>query len=148
MDHNMVIRYDYSNQNRWWRRTNAPPSLAISIAMAVQWCNTARIARWRRSRALIEATKCRHRVTTRSVSPWQPPGRQQTKRRCKMYPLCWPCRWPWWRCGGTIPLTSPDGGGSWLSQKPLNATIGQALAPKLQILVVFYPLPFTLFGPG
>ena len=64
----MVLRYDYSNRNRWRRRTNAPPSLAISIAMAVRWCDNARISRWRRSRALIEATKRRHRASTRSDS--------------------------------------------------------------------------------
>jgi len=37
--------------------------------MAVQWCNTARISQWRSCRALIKATKCRHRATTRSVLP-------------------------------------------------------------------------------
>jgi len=148
MDHNMVLSYDYSNRNRRRRRTNAPPPRAILMAMAVRRCHMERISQCSMTRASSEATGCRHWVTTRSVLPRWPPGQQQTKRRCNMYPLCWPFRWPWWRCGGTIPLTSPDGGGSWLSQKPLNATIGQALAPKLQILVVFYPLPFTLFGPG
>jgi len=69
----MVLSYDYSNRNRWRRRTNAPLSLAISIAMAVRWCDTACIARWRRSRALIEATKRHHRATTRSVLPRWPP---------------------------------------------------------------------------
>jgi hypothetical protein len=127
----MVLSYDYSNRNRRRRRTNAPLSLAISIAMAVRWCDTARIAQWRRSRALIKATKCHHRATTRSVLPRRPPGRQQTLRRCNMYPLCWPFWWLW-RCDGTIPSISPDGGGSWLSQKPLNAIIWWALAPILQ----------------
>ena len=32
----MVLSYDYSNQNRRRRQTNAPPSRAISIAMAVR----------------------------------------------------------------------------------------------------------------
>ena len=35
MDHTMVLSYNYSNQNRWRRRTNAPPSWVISMAMAV-----------------------------------------------------------------------------------------------------------------
>ncbi len=127
----MVLSYDYSNRN--WRRwrTNAPLSLAILIAMVVQWCDTAWIARWRRSWALIKATKRHHWATTRSVLPRRPPGRQQTLRRCNMYPLCWPFRWPW-RCDGSIPSVSLNGGGSWLSQKPLHATIGRALALILQ----------------
>ena len=127
----MVLSYDYSNRNRWQRRTNAPPSLTISIAMAVCWCDTACISQWRRSRALIKATKRRHRVTNRSVLPRWPPGRQQMLLQCNMYPLCWPFRWSW-RCGGMIPSASPNGEGSWLSQKPLSATIRRALAPILQ----------------
>jgi hypothetical protein len=47
-----------------------------------------------------------------------------------MNPLCWPFLWPS-RCGNTILHTSPNEGGSRLSQKPLNATIGWALAPIL-----------------
>ena len=42
----MVLSYDYSNQNRRLRRTNAPPSRAISMATAVRQCNTERISRW------------------------------------------------------------------------------------------------------
>ena len=133
MDHTMVLSYDNSNRNRRRQRTNAPLSLAISIAMAVGWCNTVRISQWRRSRALIKATKRCHRTTNCSVLPRRPPGWQQTLRWCNTYPLCWPFQWPW-RCGGTIPSTSPNGGGSWLSQKPLNTTIGRALAPILQHL--------------
>ncbi len=53
------------------------------------------------TRASTEATECRHRATTHSVSPWLPPGRQSTQRLCKMYPLCWPFWWPS-RCAGTI----------------------------------------------
>ena len=127
----MVLRYNYSNRNRRRRRTNAPLLLAISIAMAVRYCITACIAQWRRSRALIKTTKRCHRATTCSILPRRPPGRQQMLRRCNMYPLCWPFQRPW-RCNGTIPSASPNGGGSWLSQKPLNATIGRALAPILQ----------------
>ena len=120
MDHNMVLSYDYSNWNRRRRQTNAPPSRAITMTMTVCWCHTEHINRCSMTRASPEATGRQHWATTRS-----------TKWGCNMYPLCWPLRWPW-RCCGTIPRTLPDGGGLWLSLKPLNATIGQALAPILQ----------------
>jgi hypothetical protein len=128
MDHNMVLSYDYAKQNRRRQRTNARPLQTILMAMVRRWSNTCGIARCSMSRATLEATGRRHRATTRSVSPWRPPGRQQTKQWCIMYPLWWPF---WWssRCGGTIPHVLPDGGGPGLSYKPLNTTIGQALAP-------------------
>ena len=131
MDHTMVLSYDYSNRNRRRGRTNAPPLRAISMAMAVRRCDMKRIAQCSMTRASPEATGRRHRVTTRSVLPHRPPGRQSTQRRCNMYSLWWPFRWPLW-CGRTIPRASPDGGGSRLSLKPLNATIGRALDPILQ----------------
>ena len=126
MDHNIVLSYDYSNQNRRRRRTNAPPSWAISMVIAVRRCHTERISRCSMTRASLEATGCRHWATTHSILPRRPPGWQQTKQQCNMCPLCWPFQWPW-QCGSTIPHTSPNGGGLWLSQKPLNATIGWAL---------------------
>ena len=76
----MVLGYDYSNRNRRRRRTNAPPLQAISMAMAVRRCDTERIARWRRSRDFIKATKLCHRATTCSVLPRRPPGTQSTQR--------------------------------------------------------------------
>ena len=76
----MVLSYDYSNRNRRRRRINAPPLRAISMAMAVRRCNTERISQLRRSRDFIKATKLRQRATTRSVSPWRPPGTQSTQR--------------------------------------------------------------------
>ncbi len=39
---------------------NGPTLLAILMAVAVRWYNTALIAWWRRSRALVEATGCHH----------------------------------------------------------------------------------------
>ena len=42
---------------------NAPTLPAIWMAMAVRRYNTARIARWRRSRAMLDATGCRHRAS-------------------------------------------------------------------------------------
>ncbi len=44
MGHNIVLSYNYSNQNKRWRRTDAPPLRAISMGMAVCWCNTERIS--------------------------------------------------------------------------------------------------------
>ncbi len=40
--------------------TNTPNKVAMFMAAAVCRYNTARIAQWRRSRALLEATGCRH----------------------------------------------------------------------------------------
>ena len=107
MDHNMVLSYDYAKRNRRRQRTNAPPLQTILMAMVRRWSNTCGIARCSMSRATLEATGRRHRATTRSVSPWRPPGQQQTKQQCIMYPLWWPFRWklqcgittriPWWR---------------------------------------------------
>ncbi len=130
MDHNMVLSYNYSNQNRQRRRTNATPLRAISMAMAVRLCNMERITQCSMTRASPEATGCRHRVTTCSVLPRRQPGRQSTKLQCRMYQLCWSF---WWssRCGSRILHPSPDGVGSWFSLKPLNATIGWVLAPIL-----------------
>ena len=128
MDHNI---YDYSNRNRRRWRTNARPSRAISMAMAVCRCHTEHISQCIMTRASLEATGRRHWATTRSVLPRWPPGQQQTKQRCNMYTLCWPFRWPW-QCSGMIPRALPDGGGLWVSQKPLNSTIGRALPPILQ----------------
>ena len=127
MDHNMVLSYDYSSQIRRRWRTNAPPLRAKLMAMVVRRCNMERIAQCSMIRASPEATGCCHWATTRSVLPRRPPERQHMVRRCKMNPLCWSSRWPW-QCVGTIPHTLTNGGGSWLSEKPLNATIGRAVA--------------------
>ncbi len=43
--------------------TNTPKKLAILMAMAMRRYVTAHIARWRRFRALLDATKHRHRVS-------------------------------------------------------------------------------------
>ncbi len=44
--------------------TNTPVKMAISMAMAMRGYVTTCIARWRRSRALLEATGCRHWAST------------------------------------------------------------------------------------
>ncbi len=40
--------------------TNTPKKVAMLMAAAVCWYNTAHIAQWRRSRALLEATRRHH----------------------------------------------------------------------------------------
>ena len=45
----------------------------ILMAMAMQWYNAGRIARWSTSRASLEATGCRHRASACAVLPRQRP---------------------------------------------------------------------------
>ena len=97
MDHNMVLSFYFSNRNRRRRQTNAHPSRAISMAMAVRRWNTAHIDQWRRSREFIKATKCRHWAINRYVLPRRPPGWQQTKQLCKIPP---PFAGHFYECGG------------------------------------------------
>jgi hypothetical protein len=52
---------------------NAGESLAILIAMAMQWYNAGRIARWITSGASLEATGCSHQASACAVSPRRPP---------------------------------------------------------------------------
>ena len=98
------------------------------MAMAVCRYDMKRITWCSMTRASPEATGHRHWATTRLVLPHWPPGWQSTQQWCNMYPLWWLFWWPS-QCGSTIPHASPDGGGSWLSLKPLNATVRWALAP-------------------
>ncbi len=42
--------------------TNTPKKVAMLMAAVMRRYNTAHIAQWRRSRALLEATGCRHRA--------------------------------------------------------------------------------------
>ena len=104
MNHNMVLSYDYAKRKSWRRRMNAPPSLTISMTMQRRWSDTCGIAWCSMSRATLEATGRRHRATTRSISPWRPPGKKSTQQWCNMYPLCWLFRWPS-RCGAFIKAT-------------------------------------------
>ena len=76
MDHNMVLIYNYISQNRRRRRTNAPPSRAISMAMAVRQCDTEQNSQYSMTGASPEATVHRHLANTCSVSPRWLPGRQ------------------------------------------------------------------------
>ncbi len=52
---------------------NAGESLAILIAMTMQWYNAGRIARWITSGASLEAIGCSHRASACAVSPRRPP---------------------------------------------------------------------------
>ncbi len=56
------------------------------MATAVRRSNTDGIAQCSMSRATPEATGCRHRATTGSILPQQPPGQQQTKQQQKYVP--------------------------------------------------------------
>ncbi len=119
----MLLGYIYAETKiNNYNKSPRPP--AILIAMAVRRCNTKRITQCSMTRVSPKATGCCHRATTDYVLAQQSPGWQSTKRQCKVHLLCWPFWWPLW-CTGTI----PQGGGSWLSKKPLNAAIGQALTP-------------------
>jgi hypothetical protein len=63
------------------------------------------------------------------LTPYCPSGCQgnrQTNNNQQMTLKRWPNRWPW-QCAGTLPCTSPNGGGLGLSKMPLNATIRQVL---------------------
>ncbi len=63
------------------------------------------------------------------LAPYCPSGRQgnrQTNNNQQMTLKRWPNWWPW-RCAGTLPCTTPNGGGLGLSKMPLNTTIGQVL---------------------
>ncbi len=65
------------------------------------------------------------------LAPYCPSSRQGNRQRNnnqQMHLKRWPNRWPW-RCVGTVPRTSPDGGGLGLYEMPLNTTIGQVLRP-------------------
>jgi hypothetical protein len=46
--------------------TNTPKQVAVLMAMAMRRYITARIAQWRRSRASLEATGCRHQASIMS----------------------------------------------------------------------------------
>ncbi len=65
----------------------------------------------------------------RLLAPYCPRSRQgnrQTNNNQQMTLKKWPNWWPWW-CAGTLPCTSPNGGGFGHSKMPLNATNGQVL---------------------
>ncbi len=65
----------------------------------------------------------------RLLAPYCPSGRQgnrQTNNNQQTTLKRWPNQWPW-RCAGTLPHISPNGGGLGLSKMPLNATIGRVL---------------------
>ncbi len=65
------------------------------------------------------------------LAPYRPSGRQgnrQTKNNQQMHLKRCPNRWPW-QCTGTVPCTSPNGGGLGLCKMSLITTIGQVLRP-------------------
>jgi hypothetical protein len=81
-----LIELGLIRRQRWWPKRHPLSSvdtqnITILMAMAVHRCNTKRIAQCSMSRATPEATGCRHRVTTHSVSPQRPPGQQANKQQ-------------------------------------------------------------------
>ncbi len=59
-------------------------------------------------------------------------GNRQTNNNQQMTLKRLPNWWPW-RWAGTLPHTSPNGGGLGLSKMPLNATIRRVLRPIMTI---------------
>ncbi len=47
--------------------------LAILMAMQIQQCNAGHIAQWSASVASCKATRCHHRASANTVSPWRLP---------------------------------------------------------------------------
>ncbi len=86
IDHNMVLQLCIMIQKRRWWRTNAPHPPAVLIATAVRRSNTDGIAQCGMSRATLEATGCRHRATTHSVSPQRLPRQQANKQQSTKTP--------------------------------------------------------------
>ena len=68
---------------------NAGESMAISIAMAMQWYDVGCIVRWITSGASLEATGCSHRASACAVSPrrlpWSTNSLKQHKTLTKNY---------------------------------------------------------------
>ena len=62
--HSVLPRRPPGQQSTKQQSSNTLTFLAVSIAMALQWCDKVGIVRWRRSRAPLEATGRRHRAST------------------------------------------------------------------------------------
>ena len=60
----VLPRQPPGQQSTKWQSNNTPIFLAILMAIAMQWYNTAHIVQWRRSRASLEATGRRHPTST------------------------------------------------------------------------------------
>jgi hypothetical protein len=58
--HSILPQWPPGQQQTKQQQQKLPKRLAILMAAAVRGYNTAHIAQWRRFRALLEATKCRH----------------------------------------------------------------------------------------
>ena len=77
----MLLSHGYGWwQNRRWQM-NVPPLQAILIAMRTGWSNERGIAQCSKSRATLDAPGSRHRATTCSILPQQPPWQQANKQQ-------------------------------------------------------------------
>ncbi len=81
MDHNMIVSYGYCRWQNWQCNERTPLSQAILMVMRTHWSNARGIARFRKSRATLDAPGRRHWATTSSVSPQRPPGQQKNKQQ-------------------------------------------------------------------
>jgi hypothetical protein len=61
--HSVSPQWPPEQQASKQQSTNTPKKVAMLMAAAVRRYNTARIARWRRSRDLLEATGRRHQAS-------------------------------------------------------------------------------------
>jgi hypothetical protein len=61
--HSILPQLPPGQQANKQQSTNTPKEMAILMATVVRRYNTAHIAQWRRSRALLEATKHRHQAS-------------------------------------------------------------------------------------
>jgi hypothetical protein len=76
-------------KNKSTATNNADESMVISIAMAMQWYDAGRIARWSTSRASLEAIGCSHWASACAVllrqRPWSTNSLKQHKTLTKNY---------------------------------------------------------------
>ncbi len=84
------------------------------------------IARWREFMTTPEATGRRHWASIRTLFPRRTTGFTCRQKTMKKHNTCRPFRWPW-RCAGTTPSASPDGGGPGLLRNSLVAATGRVL---------------------
>jgi hypothetical protein len=100
------------------------------MATAVRQSKTDGIAQCGMSRATPE--KPLDAGIGQLLAPYCPISRQgnrQTNNNQQIHLKSWQFWWPR-QCAGTIPLASPNRGGPGLQEKLMDATKGQALAPK------------------
>ena len=122
MDHNMVLSYEWCQTKYWRQRANVP-------LLQTTWRSSGGV---KTKHVALPDAACPglHRkpldaAIRQLLALYCPCGRHGDNQpnndaKCTFF-------------AGSIPRASLDGGGLWLSLKPLNAAIGLALAPILSI---------------